>query len=154
MHRHAIAGVALVLLLVLNFQTWGVFAGSIAIALVVHGLFRWHDYRRYGPRGKPLAALHEGILFFANPEGFKPFVEIPLAELATVVIDGITRVRRFRFLRKNGEHRDLQLFFGIFGRQTEAALTQFLKTALSPEVKVSVKDPPSFFERSRGDDGL
>lgn len=154
MHRHAITGVGFIFLLVLNFRSWGLFAWNIAIALVVYGLYRWHDYHRYGPRGKPLAALHEGILFFVNPEGFKPFVEIPLVELATVIIHGITRERRFRFIRKNGEHRELQLFFTIFGRQTEAAITQFLTTALSPKVKVMVKEPPSFFERTRGDDDL
>lgn len=154
MHRHALAGAVFVLPLVLKFRSWDQFAGNIAIALVVYGLYRWHDHRRYGPRGKPLAALHEGILFFVNPEGFKPFVEMPLAELAEVVIHGRVSERRFRFIRKNGEQRELQLFFLIFGRQTEAALSQFLATALSPQVKVSIKEPPSFFERTRGDDDM
>lgn len=132
MHRHAIVGVALVLLLVLNFRSWGLFAGNIALALVAYGLlYRWHDWRRHGPGGKPLAALQDGVLFFINSEGFKPFVEIPLAELAEVVVHGRVSERRFRFIRKNGEHRELQLFFGIFGRQTEAALSQFFTAALS-----------------------
>ena len=154
MHRHAIAAVGLVLLLVLNFRGWGLFTGSIAAGLVVYGLYRWHEWRRYGPRGKPLAALHDGVLFFVNPEGFKPFVELPLAELAEVVIHGRMSERRFRFICKNAEQRELQLFSPLFGTQTQAALSQFLTTALAPEVKVSIKEPPSFFERARGDDGV
>lgn len=141
----------LVLFLVLNLRTWALFFASLGVALAGYGLYRWLDWRRHGPRGKPVAALQDETLFFTDPGLFKPFVEIPLAELAEVLIHGVAGQRRFRFIRKDGGHQELQPFFG---EPLEAAVSQFLTTALAAKVKVSVKASASFFERTRGDDGL
>jgi hypothetical protein len=65
-----------------------------------------------------------------------------------VVVYGVPDQRTFRLVRKNGTYQEARIFFG--NRRIEKLVTEFLEQSLPPEITVSVKDPPTFFERVRG----
>jgi hypothetical protein len=136
--------------LIRHFHIWGVFVWIPALVFAVYGFFRFRECRQFGVRGRPLPALHEEFLFFGRPAPFRPDVLVPLAELSGVVVYGVPDQRTFRLVRKNGTHQEARIFLG--NCRLEKLVIGFLEQSLPPEITVSAKEPPTFFERVRGYD--
>lgn len=144
----ALIPVALLILAVLVFKKPSIFSVLMAL-LVLASLIKivW-NFKTYGWLGKPVVAVADGILIFTQPGSTDPTLRLQLADLEEVVVYGRRGIRTFRFIRKDGTYSEVK---PLFWRYLEVAVEEFLYQRLSPDTKVTVKEPQTFFAAVRGD---
>lgn len=140
---------AFVLFLFADFLSTGKFKFIALLYLPVAAFLFWRDYRIYGSQGKPLVTIEDEVLYFGNRAGTsKGNIKLKLADLEEVVIFGPVAQRMYQFIAKGGTSVESVL---MFWKSMEAPLADFLTLKLSPEIKVSVKEPSSFSAAIQGD---
>jgi hypothetical protein len=111
----------------------------------IQGAFRWREFRKYGPLGRPWVAVIAGAVVVRRPADTRGDWSFALADLGQLVVYGLVGRRIFRFVRHDGTHVEVM---PSWGRRVEQAAVEFLQRALPA---VNVAEPQTLFASVRGD---
>lgn len=123
-----------------------VYALLYFLLLVVDGAIRVHQYRKFGPLGRPCVAVIEDTLVLARPGVARGALNCALCELERLVVYGVVGRRIYRLVHHDGTYIEVS---PIWSRRVEGAVLEFLRRAL-PDI-VTVHEPQTFFAYVRGD---
>lgn len=123
------------------------FSSGVPIGLAVgFGLRTLLERRRHGPRGQPLVQVGDGQLALGCVDGSAGDFQLPLAQMAHLVIYGATGHRIFRVIQHDGRWREARPHWKP---RAEALVTEFLRQCLHE--RVVVEEPQTGFAQARGD---
>jgi hypothetical protein len=140
--------VAYVLVLAWQFYSSGKFNYISLLVIAVIAFNYGNEYRRYGKNGRPIVSIQGDEVFFDNAAPTGGAAHVNMAEIEELIIHGPTGRRIYRFIKKDKSHVEL---IPTIRRSMEDSLAEFLIKQLQPGVKISVKEPSTFFAAIRGD---
>ncbi len=116
---------------------------GLAIGFGLRTLLAW---RRHGPKGQPLVRVAGGQLTLRRADRDARDFQLPLAQIAHVVIYGPTGHRAYRFIQHDGRSREAR---PQWKPRAEAVVIEFLQQRLRE--RVVVEEPQTAFAQARGD---
>lgn len=125
------------------------FSTVVIIGLAIgFGLRTLLEQRRHGPKGQPLVRVAGGqvTLRRADKSNNARDFQLPLAQIAHLVIYGPTGHRAYRFIQHDGSWREAQ---PQWKPRAEALVIAFLQQRLRE--RVVVEEPQTGFAQARGD---
>jgi hypothetical protein len=124
---------------------WMSFIVPVGLA-VGFGLRAALELRRYGQRGQPLVQVSDGaVMVKKGDKGFKDF-EMPLVQIAHLIVYGVTGGRIYRFIQPDGTWREAR---PQWKPNAEALVIEFLQETLRE--RVVVEEAQTAFAHARGD---
>lgn len=116
---------------------------GLAVGLGLRALLERH---RHGPWGQALVKVAEGQLMIRRADAKARDFEMPLAQIAHLVIYGPAGHRLCRFIQQDGAWREAR---PQWKPGAEALVIEFLQQRLRE--RVIVEDPQTGFAQARGD---
>ncbi len=134
---------------VIAFGQWYVM-GAVYLALAAFLAWRqWQDRRMFGPLGRPLVRIRDGVAFFSLPSRLVPRqVELALQEIKALTLHGDALKRAFVFERRHGESTRFTAAYGVHDER----VVEFVRQQMPQRVRVVVKEPPAALGAIRGDE--
>jgi hypothetical protein len=124
---------------------WMSFAVPVGLA-IGFGVRSALALRRWGLRGQPLVRIAGGALTIRGGDKSGRDFEMPLVQVAHLVIYGPTGHRTYRFVQPDGSWREAR---PQWRPKAEALVLTFLQEALREQVVV--EEPQTAFAQARGD---
>lgn len=123
------------------------FSSVVLIGLAIgFGLRTLLERRRHGPRGQPLVHVGDGQLALRCADESAGDFQLPLAQIAHLVIYGATGHRIFRVIQHDGRWREAR---PQWKPRAEALVIEFLRQRLCE--RVVIEEPQTGFAQVRGD---
>jgi hypothetical protein len=123
---------------VIAFGQWYLM-GAVYLALAAFlGWRQWQDRRSFGPLGRPLVRVRDGVAFFSLPSRLVPRqVEVVLQEVKALTLQGDAFRRVFVFERRHGEATRFTTAYGVHDERVLA----FLRQQMPPKVRLVLTEP-------------
>lgn len=123
------------------------FSTVVLIGLAIgFGLRTLLERRRHGPHGRPLVQVVGGQVTLSRADRNARDFQLPLAQIAHLVIYGPTGHRAYRFIHHDGSWREA---CPQWKPRAEALVIAFLQQHLRE--RVVVEEPQTAFAQARGD---
>lgn len=123
------------------------FSSVVLIGLATGlGLRTLLERRRHGPQGQPLVQVAGGQVTLHRADRTARDLQLPLAQIAHLVIYGPTGRRAYRFIRHDGSWLEAR---PQWQRGAEALAIEFLQQRLRE--RVVIEEPQTGFAQARGD---
>ncbi len=130
-------------------QGWTNYVALLLTLVCMWGTARnWLEWKKFGAMGRPLVRINESTIFLALPENLtQRQVELPLADIKALVIQGEANQRTFVFERHEGAALKAKACLG----RLDARIVDFLKHKMPAAIPVRMQRPSSLFGFIRGD---
>ena len=146
---------AIGLLVILGFLAKGLLSGQpnyllfFYLMLISFGMLRsWRLRRKFGSLGEPIVRVDRTHIYLRLSQNVHPgHVQVPLADVRTLVVKGPPGQRSYVFMRHAGEPLTVRPGFG----RLDARVTDFLQRTVPAFVPVEVQEPPTFLGAIRGE---
>ena len=121
---------------------------SYLVLIAAMVCWRWRARRKFGRLGEPIVRVDRAEIYLRLPQSLHPsHLQVPLADLRTLVVKGAPGQRSYVFERHVGKPLAVRPGFG----RLDSRVVGFLQRTLPASIPVEVHEPPTFFGAIRGE---